>query len=93
MSPSAWKRMLWLNFGLAGGGILACVAALLDFFVATGSILGFFATTVPLGLAVIAVLFGFLKACDKAEEYLDTRTDRLLGMRTPPSFKESHKWT
>jgi hypothetical protein len=85
--------MLWLNFGLAGGGMLACAAALLDFFVAKGSILMFSINAVLLCLAIAAVLFAFLKACDKAEEYLDERADRLFSMKATQTLTEVHKWT
>ena len=74
--------MLAVSLSLAAAGILACVGALFDSLVAEGSIMGFLAATVPLGLAIVGVLVGFVWLCDKCESYLTRRAaDRLARKR------------
>ena len=80
MSMPAGKRVLVTSIALAAAGVLACIAALFDALVPKGSLWAFFAALVPLALVIIGILFGFVKACEKCEDWLHGRRDRLFGV-------------
>jgi hypothetical protein len=80
MNMPVGKRVLVISIALAAGGVLACVAALFNVLVPKGSLLAFFAALVPLALAIIGVMVGFVNACEKCEDWLHGRRDRLFGV-------------
>jgi cytochrome bd-type quinol oxidase subunit 2 len=83
------NNMLVVSLSLGAAGILACMGALFDSLVAEGSIFGFLAATVPLGLAIVGILMGFAWLCDKCESYLSRRARRLAARRRLPTTVKS----
>jgi len=79
MCLHAWNRMLAVSLSLAGAGTLACLAALINTLVPQ-PLLAILGGLIVLGLAIVAVLSGYVWVCDKCEEHLGGRTDRVLGM-------------
>jgi hypothetical protein len=65
---------------LAAAGVLACVAALFNIWVPRGSLLAFVLALPLLALAIVGIMFGFIKACEKCEDWLHGRRDRLFGV-------------
>ncbi len=93
MGWRVWNRMIVVSSSLAAAGILVCIAAMLNALVPKGSILGYAGWTVGLAAAAILVAGGYMWVCDKCEDYLSERLDRLLakGSRKPPVEKSSAK--
>jgi hypothetical protein len=89
----AWNKMLVISFSAAAAGILACIAALLDILVPKGSALGFLAWTAALVVAIVLVVSGYVWACDKCEDYLNGRLDRIRNMKqqTPRQVTDQGK--
>jgi hypothetical protein len=73
-----WTKLMALSGAVAGGGILACAAALLDLLVPTASTPAFIAMTVVLGLAIAAVVATFAWLCGYWDEAGPDRTERLV---------------
>ncbi len=80
MSIPVGKRVLAVSMALAAAGVLACVAALYNIWVPKGSLVAFVVSLPLLALAVIAVMVGFVKACEKCEDWLHGRRNRLFGV-------------
>ena len=80
MSILVGKRVLAVSMALAAAGVLACVAALYNIWVPKGSLAAFVVSLPLLVLAVIAVMVGFIKTCEKCEDWLHGRRDRLFGI-------------
>jgi hypothetical protein len=76
----AWNKMIVVSASLAVGGMLVCVAGLLDVLVPQGSVLGFVAGMAALGVVITLVVAGYVWLCDKFEDYVSERLDRLAGM-------------
>jgi hypothetical protein len=83
MCSHCWNKLTVMSFTLAAAGILACAVALLDVFIPRGSVLGFLAWMVVLGIIVIGTVIGYTWACDKCESYFSGRLDRLLSRGKP----------
>jgi hypothetical protein len=81
MAMTGWKKVLVTSVLLAAAGVLACVAALFDIWVPQGSLLAFVLALPFLAAAVIGIMFGFIKACDTCEDWLQRRRERLFGER------------
>jgi hypothetical protein len=79
MSVPGWKKALVTSVLLAAAGVLACVAALFDVWVPQGSLLAFVIALPFLALATIGIMVGFIKVCEKGEDLLQSRRDRLWG--------------
>ena len=79
MCSHTWNKLITISFALAAGGGLACAGALLDVFMPSGSLIGFLARMLVLGVAITGVVIGFTWGCDKCESYFSGRLDRLLG--------------
>jgi hypothetical protein len=79
MGWQGWNRIFAVSLCLAAAGGLACLAALYNAFVPRGSVVAFLAATVPLALAIGAVVVGFVWVCEKIEDCLAQRADRRLG--------------
>lgn len=77
MWPHSRNKLISVSFALAAAGVLTCVAALLDVFVPSGSLVGFLARMALLGLAVIVTVIGYAWACDQCESYVDERIEQL----------------
>jgi hypothetical protein len=84
--------MLVISFSVAAAGILVCAAGLLDILVPTASIWWFMLRMVALAAAIILIVSEYVWACDKCEDYLSGRIDRLLSMkRQDPTNATSKK--
>jgi hypothetical protein len=79
MGWHGWNRIFAISLCLAAAGGLACLAALYNIVVPRGSFVAFLAATVPLGIAVVGVLLGFIWLCEQCEDYLSRRAERRFG--------------
>jgi hypothetical protein len=68
-----------ISFSLGAAGILTCVAILVDSLFPTGSVVMAMASLAALGVAILVVVAGYVWVCDKCQDYLSERLDRLLG--------------
>jgi hypothetical protein len=84
MCRRAWNKMIVVSVSLAAAGMLACVAALVDALAPKGSALGFAAAMVAVGAAIALVVSGYVWVCDRCEDYLSRRTNRLLDVEEKP---------
>jgi len=75
--------LIAVSSALAGAGVLACAAALLDVFIPGASLAGFLTRMALLGVAVTAVVIGYTWACGKWGGYFNGRLDRLLNIGKP----------
>ena len=91
MGWHVWNKMVAASLSLAAAGVLACVAAVFDCFVPKASVGAFVAAMVPLGMAIAAVVVGFVWLCEKCEGYFKEYTDRLFRTRLPGPRVESKK--
>ena len=55
---------------------LACLAAIFDYAVPSGSTWWTLAALVPLGLAIAGIVVGFARVCDGCEEYFNGNVER-----------------
>ncbi|MGA2059515.1 MAG: hypothetical protein ABSG67_03465 [Thermoguttaceae bacterium] len=78
MYGNSWKKVIIGSFVLGFAGIMTCISALLSDLVPAWSVLAFIAVLIPLGLAIIGILAGFVWLCDKLEDYLNEKKDKLL---------------
>jgi hypothetical protein len=78
MNGNSWKKVIVGSFVLGFAGIMTCISALLSDIVPTWSVTAFIAVLVPLGLAIVSILAGFVWLCDKFEDYLNKKDDQLL---------------
>ncbi len=88
MCSHCWNKLIVVSLGLAVAGVLMCAVALLNVFIPRGSLIGFLASMVLLGLMVTGVVIGYTWACDKCESYFRGRLDRLLD-RSKPNSKDA----
>jgi hypothetical protein len=88
MYGHSWKKVIVSSFALGVAGILTCISALLSDLVPTWSVLSFIAVLIPLGLAILGILAGFVWLCDKCEEYFNEKKDKLLEGGKRESGKE-----
>jgi len=88
MYRHSWNKVIVSSFALGAAGILTCISALLSVLVPTWSVLAFIAVLVPLGVAIVGVLAGFVWLCDKYEEYIDRKKNNLLGEKGEESGGE-----
>ena len=77
-------RLFLTSLALAAGGILACLAVMLDTFMPKGSAWAFLAALLPLGLGVVGLVLGFTWVCDKVESRVRGPLERLLGNNDKP---------
>lgn len=77
MCSHCWNKLIAISWALAAAGVLACAGALLDTFIPRGSVLGFLAWTVVLGVIIIGTVVGYTWVCDKCEDYVNGPRDRL----------------
>jgi len=89
MYGHSWKKVIFSSFALGVAGILTCISALLSDLVPTWSVLAFIAVLIPLGLAIVGILAGFVWICDKCEEYFNEKKDKLLEGGKRKSDKET----
>ena len=78
MYGNSWKKVIIGSFILGLAGIMTCISALLSDLVPTWSVLAFIAVLIPLGLAIVGILAGFVWLCDKFEDYLNAKRDKML---------------
>jgi len=88
MYGHSWKKVIVSSFALGVAGIMTCISALLSDLVPTWSVLAFIAVLIPLGLAIVGILAGFVWLCDKCEEYFNEKKDKLLEGGKRESGKE-----
>jgi hypothetical protein len=88
MYGHSWKKVIFSSFALGVAGILTCISALLSDLVPTWSVLSFITVLIPLGLAILGILAGFVWLCDKFEDYLNEKKDKLLEGGKRKSDKE-----
>ncbi len=88
MYGNSWKKVIISSFVLGVAGILTCISALLSDFVPAWSVLAFISVLIPLGLAIVGILAGFVWLCDKCEDYLNENKDKLLEGGKRESDKE-----
>ena len=78
-----------LSWAVAGGGILACAAAMLDLLAPTASIAAFIAVMVGIGVAVAGVVATFAWLCDcwdkplppaRPAEHVNIRSEQLMDL-------------
>ena len=89
MYGNSWKKVIVGSFVLGFAGIMTCISALLSDLVPTWSVLAFIAVLIPLGLAIVGILAGFVWLCDKFEDYLNEKKDKLLEVGKRKSDKET----
>lgn len=89
MDGSSWKKVIVSSFVLGVAGIMTCISALLNDIVPAWSVLAFIAVLIPLALAIIAILAGFIWLCDKCENYFADRTDKILDTGKRESGKDA----
>ncbi|MGD0382007.1 MAG: hypothetical protein ABSA77_00705 [Thermoguttaceae bacterium] len=89
MYGHSWKKVIFSSFALGVAGILTCISALLSDLVPTWSVLAFIAVLIPLGLAIVGILAGFVWICDKCEEYFNEKKDKLLEGRKHGSSEKN----
>ncbi len=73
-----WTKLMALSGAVAGGGILACAAALLDLLMPGASMPAFVAMTVVLGLVIAGVVATFAWLCGCWDEAGPDRMERLV---------------
>ncbi|MGA2798769.1 MAG: hypothetical protein ABSE63_14405 [Thermoguttaceae bacterium] len=88
MYGNSWKKVIVGSFVLGFAGIMTCISALLSDLVPAWSALAFIAVLIPLGLAIVGILAGFVWLCDKFEDYLNEKKDKLLEGGKRESNKE-----
>ncbi|MGD0516373.1 MAG: hypothetical protein ABSA26_02455 [Thermoguttaceae bacterium] len=88
MYGHSWKKVIVSSFALGVAGIMTCISALLSDLVPTWSVLAFIAVLIPLGLAIVGILAGFVWLCDKFEDYLNEKKDKRLDGGKRKSDKE-----
>jgi hypothetical protein len=74
-----WNKMFVISFSVASAGILVCIAAMLDNLVPKSAVLGFLMWAIALVVTITLVLTGYVWVCDKCEDYLSGRFERLLN--------------
>jgi hypothetical protein len=79
MGWRAWTKMIVVSAGLGSAGILVCIVALLDVLVPRGSVLGFLSWMAALVGVIVVLVAGYVWVCDKCEDYLSGRLERLLA--------------
>ena len=79
MCSHSWNKFIAVSSALAGAGVLACAAVILDVFMPKGSLAAFLTSMALLGLVVTGVVIGYAWACDKCESHFSGRLDRLLN--------------
>jgi hypothetical protein len=84
MCRRLWNKMVLVSVALAAAGTLVCVTALIGTAVPKGSAWGFAAEVVASGVAIALVVAGYVWVCDKCEQYLSGRTERLLNVAERP---------
>jgi hypothetical protein len=89
MYGKSWKKVIVSSFVLSVAGIMTCMSALLSDLVPAWSMLAFLAVLIPLGLAIVGILAGFVWICDKCENYFADRKEKLLD----PGNRKSGKKT
>ena len=89
MDGSSWKKVIVSSFVLGVAGIMTCISALLNDIVPAWSVLAFISVLIPLALAIIAILAGFIWLCDKCENYFADRTDKILDTGKRESGKDA----
>ena len=85
---NSWKKVIVGSFVLGFAGIMTCISALLSDIVPTWSVLAFIAVLIPLGLAFVGILAGFVWLCDKFEDYQNEKKDKMLEGGKRKSDKE-----
>ncbi len=99
MCLHAWNKLIAVSSALAGAGVLACAAAILDVSMPKASLAAFLARMALIGLAVTTVMLAFNWVCDKCESYFHGQVDRLLSKGQPETSrriavkKEQELWT
>jgi hypothetical protein len=86
-----WKRIVTVSFSMAAAGVLVCAVASIQGIIPGSTVLGTLVSMCASAAVMLAVLAGYIWACDKGQDFLDTNLSR------PPrgSFKSpsdrSHK--
>ena len=84
--------MIAVIAALAAAGVLVCVAAILDVFIPTESLVGFLIRMALLGVAMTGVVTGYIRLCDKCDGHVKERLDRHIaapGLRASPELRIS----
>jgi hypothetical protein len=83
--------MIVVSCSLAAVGILVCAAGLLDTLMPKASVFWFMIRMAALAAAIALIVSGYVWVCDKCEDYLSGRLDRLLNMRRGVRRQDSVK--
>lgn len=81
MGSHGWSKLIGVSLALAVAGILTCVGAILDVYIPGRSQLGSLGRVALIAFAVTATVIGYTWVCDKSENYLNGRLQRLLSTR------------